>query len=90
MAFLFILRHSFCTILIMWGNHHEVFRLVRKTSPGFMLANGFLLMLVTVVPFTTALISDYLTKAGAVVACAVYGEGSSLSASQTTFCDTRR
>jgi len=30
-------------------------------------------MLVTVVPFTTALISDYLNKAGAVVACAVYG-----------------
>jgi uncharacterized membrane protein len=64
---------SFCSILIMWGNHHEVFRLVRKTNTGFMLANGFLLMLVTVVPFTTALISDYLNKAGAVVACTVYG-----------------
>ena len=64
---------SFCTILIMWGNHHEVFRLVRRANTGFMLANGFLLMLVTVVPFTTALISDYLNKAGAVVACAVYG-----------------
>jgi len=63
---------SFCTILIMWGNHHEVFRLVRRANTGFMLANGFLLMLVTVVPFTTALLSDYLTKAGAVVACAVY------------------
>jgi len=64
---------SFCTILIMWGNHHEVFRLVRRTNTGFMLANGFLLMLVTVVPFTTALISDYLTGPGAVVASAAYG-----------------
>jgi uncharacterized membrane protein len=64
---------SFCTILIMWGNHHEVFRLVRRTNTAFMLANGFLLMLVTVVPFTTALTSDYLTGPGAVVASAVYG-----------------
>jgi len=68
-----VLRDEFLHDLIMWGNHHEMFRHVRRVNTGFMVSNGFLLMLVTVVPFTTALISDYLNKVGAVVACAVYG-----------------
>jgi uncharacterized membrane protein len=63
---------SFFTVLIMWVNHHIVFRLVRKTNARLLFANGFLLLLVTAVPFTTALLSEYLTKPGAAVACAVY------------------
>jgi uncharacterized membrane protein len=63
---------SFFTILIMWANHHAIFRLVRKTDAEFLYANGFLLLLVTVVPFPTALLAEYLTKPGASVAAAVY------------------
>jgi uncharacterized membrane protein len=63
---------SFFTILIMWVNHHGIFKLVRKTNVRFLFANGFLLMLVTVVPFPTALVSEYFTKPAAAVACAVY------------------
>jgi uncharacterized membrane protein len=63
---------SFFTILIMWANHHAIFNLVHKTDAEFLFANGFLLLLVTVVPFPTALLAEYLTKPGAPVAAAVY------------------
>ena len=36
---------SFFAILIMWINHHGLFNLVRRVSPGFLYANGFLLLL---------------------------------------------
>ena len=37
---------SFATILIMWINHHAIFRLVQRTSTSLLFANGFLLLLV--------------------------------------------
>jgi len=37
-----------------------------------MFANGFLLLLVTIVPFTSQLASAYLTTAAAATVCAVY------------------
>ncbi len=63
---------SFATILIMWVNHHNMFKLVHKSDTTFLFANGFLLLLVTAVPFPTALVSEYLTSAAAVIACVVY------------------
>ena len=63
---------SFFTILIMWANHHAIFNLVRRSDAEFLFANGFLLLLVTVVPFPTALLAQYLEKPGAPVAAAVY------------------
>ena len=50
---------SFFAILIMWINHHRLFELIRKTDSIFMMLNGFLLMLVTVVPFPTAVLAEY-------------------------------
>jgi len=66
---------SFGTILIMWVNHHALFRLVRRSDTLFMFANGFLLLLVTVVPFETALVARYLGTPAATTACAVYAGG---------------
>lgn len=63
---------SFATILIMWVSHHSLFKLVDKSDKSFLFANGFLLMLVTVVPFPTALVSAYLTTPAAAIACAIY------------------
>jgi TMEM175 potassium channel family protein len=63
---------SFATILIVWVNHHGIFSLVHKVNTGFLFANGLLLLLVTTVPFPTALISEYLGLPGASVAAAVY------------------
>lgn len=63
---------SFATILIMWVSHHSIFKLVEKSDKPFLFANGLLLMLVTVVPFPTSLVSAYLTTPAAATACAVY------------------
>jgi uncharacterized membrane protein len=64
---------SFATVLIMWVNHHGIFRLIRRSDGNLLFANGFLLLLVTVVPFPTALVAQYLRTPAAPAACAVYG-----------------
>jgi uncharacterized membrane protein len=63
---------SFATILIMWASHHSIFKLVYRADTPFLFANGLLLMLVTVVPFPTSLIAQYLITPAAPLACAVY------------------
>ena len=63
---------SFIQVLIMWVNHHGIMRHMRGVDPSFTFANGFLLLLVILVPFPTALVSAYLTTPAANVACAVY------------------
>ena len=63
---------SFATILIMWISHHTMFKLIDKSNTLFMFANGFLLLLVTVVPFPTQLVATYLTTPAAGVVCAIY------------------
>jgi len=63
---------SFFTILVMWANHHRIFNLVRKVDAPFLYSNGLLLLVVTVVPFPTALLAEYFEKPGARVAAAVY------------------
>jgi len=63
---------SFFTVLIMWVHHHLIFRLVLRSDVTLLFANGFLLMLVTVVPFPTAVVADYLRTPAAPVACTFY------------------
>jgi uncharacterized membrane protein len=63
---------SFATILIMWASHHGIFKLVYKADTPFLFANGLLLLLVTVVPFPTSLVAQYLNTPAAALACAVY------------------
>ena len=63
---------SFATILIMWVYHHRLFQSVRRSETRLLFSNGFLLLLVTAVPFPTALVGAYLTTPAASVACATY------------------
>jgi TMEM175 potassium channel family protein len=63
---------SFATILVMWVHHHMIFRLVRHSDTRLLFANGLLLMLVTSVPFPTALLAEYLTTPAAPTAVTVY------------------
>ena len=63
---------SFATILIMWQGHHSIFKLVHRSDSPFLFANGFLLLLVTLVPFPTSLMAQYLTTPVAAVTCAIY------------------
>ena len=63
---------SFFTVLVMWVHHHSIFRLVRRVDVTLLFANGFLLMLVTVVPFPTAVVAEYLRTPAAPAACTLY------------------
>ena len=64
---------SFATILVMWINHHGIMKAVRQADAHLLFANGFLLMVVVLVPFTTALLGDTLGHPGERVGAAVYG-----------------
>jgi uncharacterized membrane protein len=63
---------SFLTILIMWINHHTLFRHIARTDHAFLTLNGLLLLGVTVVPFPTALLAEYVRSGDASVAAAFY------------------
>ena len=63
---------SFAAILIMWINHHGLFRMVRRVDAPFLYANGAMLLMVTFVPFPTAVLAEYLGHAGERVAAAFY------------------
>jgi uncharacterized membrane protein len=64
---------SFFTVLILWVSHHSIFQMVQKTSARLLFANGLVLLLTTVVPFSTSLVTEYLRFPAAKLACAVYG-----------------
>jgi uncharacterized membrane protein len=63
---------SFATILIMWINHHRMFTLIGRADDRLMFYNGLLLLGVTIVPFPTALVAEYLRHDGQNTAAAVY------------------
>lgn len=63
---------SFLTILVMWINHHALFKMIRRTDHTFLLLNGGLLLLVTAVPFATALLSTYLLQPDSKIAQGIY------------------
>jgi uncharacterized membrane protein len=63
---------SFLTVLIMWTNHHALFRHIARVNQPFLMLNGLLLMGVTLVPFPTALVSEYMGAADAHVAGIVF------------------
>jgi len=63
---------SFAAILTMWINHHGLFRMVRRVDPPFLYVNGAMLLMVTFVPFPTAVLAEYLGHAGERVAAAFY------------------
>lgn len=55
---------SFATILVMWVNHHIMFTRIHRVDQPFLFLNGFLLLLVTFVPFPTDLIAEHLQSRG--------------------------
>ena len=63
---------SFATILIMWINHHRLFRWIHRSDNVLLLLNLLLLLTVSVVPFPTALLAAYLGHPGERTATLVY------------------
>jgi uncharacterized membrane protein len=63
---------SFLVIGIMWVNHHYMFKNIKRADQPFLFLNLFLLMGVTLVPFPTALVAEYVQHRDANVAAMVY------------------
>lgn len=63
---------SFFTVLIMWVHHHIILKPVMRTDPLLLFTNGVLLLLVTAVPFPTAVVAEYLQTPAASSACMLY------------------
>lgn len=68
----FALVSSFATVLIMWVHHHAIFRVVRRTDAYLHFANGFLLLMVTFVPYPTSVLAAYLETPAANMAMVFY------------------
>ena len=72
-------RHSFVaffigfiTILICWINHRVAFEFIHKVDTKFLWVNGFLLFVVTLTSFPTAILAEYLSKEST-LALAIFG-----------------
>ena len=55
---------SFFTIGIVWANHHNTFMMIVRADHTLRMFNLLLLMSVTLIPFTTALLSEYIQQPG--------------------------
>ena len=51
---------SFMTIGLMWLNHHRLFSLIVKKDDGLIVFNLLLLLVITWLPFPTALVAEHL------------------------------
>jgi uncharacterized membrane protein len=63
---------SFVTLLIAWVYHHRLLEAAKHAGTGLLFINGILLLIVSSVPFPTALLGAYLTTPAASVAAAIY------------------
>lgn len=63
---------SFLTIGVMWINHHRMFASIKRTDHIFLLINVAFLFGVSIVPFSTALVAEYLQHREATTAMMVY------------------
>jgi uncharacterized membrane protein len=65
---------SFLTLGIIWVNHHQMFKLIRSVTHGFLMLNVIFLMTISFLPFPTALVADYIRNPdGRRTATLVYG-----------------
>jgi TMEM175 potassium channel family protein len=65
---------SFLTIGVIWVNHHRMFKLIERTTHSFLMLNIVFLMVVSFIPFPTALVATSIkAHDGVRVATFVYG-----------------
>jgi uncharacterized membrane protein len=65
---------TFITIGIIWINHHAAFSRLRSVDHSILMWNLLLLLTVSVLPFTTALMAAYLKEgSGERLAAGIYG-----------------
>src|SRR4051812_27561157 len=72
---------SFLTIGVMWVSHHQMFTIIRRTTPTFLFLNVLFLLPVAFVPYPTALVATHIQEPqGRTTAVLVYGAVSVLIA----------
>ncbi len=67
---------SFMTILIIWINHHNFFRLVGRVDHRFLILNGVLLLAVTFINYPTLVLAQSLKELGSSLTSLIYRMGS--------------
>ena len=63
---------SFLVILVMWMNHHRIFKFIVRTDDWLLAANGLLLLLVSFIPFPTKVLAEHLQGPDARTAAVFY------------------
>ncbi|NWF68959.1 MAG: DUF1211 domain-containing protein [Chloroflexi bacterium] len=63
---------GFMLVGIMWVNHHNIFKLIGQTDHLLMVFNALLLLTIALVPFTTAVLAEYIRTSEALTATLVY------------------
>jgi TMEM175 potassium channel family protein len=63
---------SFCTIGMMWVNHHRLFTMIRSADETLIAINLLLLLAIAWVPFPTAVLAAYLNRSDQRVAAVLY------------------
>lgn len=65
---------SFLTIGVIWVNHHRMFTLIERSTHSFLMLNVMFLMVVSFIPFPTALVASAIkAHDGVRTATFVYG-----------------
>ena len=66
---------SFVIIVMVWANHHNIFRCFERTDHVMVLLNAPILMCVVLIPVSASLLAQYLLGSAedARLACLVYG-----------------
>ena len=75
----FALFFSFVIVLISWFAHHNFLKMIDKSTPQSIFANGFYLFTVMIIPFPTALVAEYLNTPFPQPAVIVYSVSSMLT-----------
>ncbi len=55
---------TFAVVGIMWANHHNIFRYIRRSDHTFVMLNVVFLLFVALLPFPTAVLSHHLVVPG--------------------------
>lgn len=80
---------SFVTILVIWVNHHATVDAMRAIDRPLLFLNGFLLMTIAVIPFTTSVLARALQSGHDQPAAAVaYGVSATAMSLAFTFINT--
>ena len=62
---------SFATIFVIWVNHHRMYNVIRRNDARFMYYNGLLLLLTSLIPFTTNILANYIRTSATELAAAL-------------------